>query len=136
MTQQDDDRVLHVRSNAGGAVLEVERTNIRLSRRGLDASVVVYELETGEITRGLASFIASLARDWRGWQGDRVWSSLEGEFKVTARHDGLGTVELIVRLGQLDPTREGVWTAQASLFLDAGGLDVLARNAAAAGRLS
>jgi hypothetical protein len=63
MTQENDDRVLHVRSNADRAVLEVDGANIRLSRPGLDASVVVYQLETGEITRGLASFIASLARN-------------------------------------------------------------------------
>jgi Family of unknown function (DUF6228) len=130
MTDPVDSDVFQVRSNSGGAIFELTGANVRLARRGLEARTAVYELEEGEIGRGLATFFGSLARDWRGWEGERVWSSLEGEFGLRALHDGLGTVELIATLGQPEPTVEGTWSATVSLFLDAGGLDSLARRAA------
>jgi Family of unknown function (DUF6228) len=94
--------------------------------------VSVCELEKDETVHGLNTFFESLARDWRGWKGERIWSSLEGEFHITALHNGLGTVELIVSVGHREPTSAGVWDATVTLFFDAGGLDALARQAPSA----
>ena len=39
-----------------------------------------------------ARFFAELAADWRGWDGERRWRSLEGEMEIEASHDGRGHV--------------------------------------------
>ncbi|WP_425436151.1 DUF6228 family protein [Luteimicrobium subarcticum] len=36
----------------------------------------------------LPQFFRGLYDDFRGWEGDRVWRSLEDELRVTAHHDG------------------------------------------------
>jgi hypothetical protein len=132
MAEQADPQVFQIRSNSGGAEVVIEGADVRLTTRALQAHVYVYEPEEGETVRGLGTFFESLARDWRGWKGEWFWSSLEGEFSLKALHDGLGTVELIVSVGHRDPTSDGVWDATATLFLDAGGLDALARQAPSA----
>ena len=35
---------------------------------------------------GLDSFLASLATDWRGWDGTRTWHSLEDQMHIEATH--------------------------------------------------
>lgn len=37
---------------------------------------------------GLREFLGDLYEDFRGWDGNRTWRSLEGELTVTAHHDG------------------------------------------------
>ena len=128
-----------IRSNAGGAQVEFidageDQCIVRLSRRELWAEREVYELERHETLRGLAALFTELAEDWRGWDGERVWLSLEGEFAARATHNGLGTVELVVTLGEPEPKATGMWSVQASLFLDAGSLERIAKEAAAAMR--
>jgi len=127
----DTDTTFRVRSNSGGTVIEVCGNTVRVARRELVASTTVYELEPRETLRGLAELFRSVADDWRGWDGRRIWSSIEGEFKVAAQHDGLGTVELIVTLAQVVPTPTGTWSATASIYVDAGTLDEIARSARA-----
>jgi hypothetical protein len=129
---EDTYGVFRVRSNSGGTTLDVNGANVRLSRRGLEADVAVYEFEYGETLRSLHAFFSSLASEWRGWSGERVSSTLEGEFTIKATHDGSETVELTVTLRQLESGGDGSWRATASLFVDAGGLDALARGAARA----
>src|SRR5690348_15956115 len=87
-----------IRSSAGMAQISLDGNTLTISARGLEASRVVYEPEAGDTLRGVATLFDELARDWRGWDGERTWASLEGEATVTAVHDGLGTVELRVRL--------------------------------------
>jgi Family of unknown function (DUF6228) len=43
---------------------------------------------------GLATFMAHLARDWRGWTGTRRWDALENGMGIEATHHG-GRVELL-----------------------------------------
>lgn len=82
----------------------------------------------GEHTLGV--FFRRLSDDWRGWDGERTWASIEGAFDLTATHDGLGHVALRVRIrsGQCDDD----WTATGVVRLDAGNqLARVARRAAA-----
>lgn len=46
----------------------------------------------------LAAFFGSLAEDWQGWTGVKSWSSVEGDFKIEASHNGYGEVRLKVSL--------------------------------------
>ena len=78
------------------------------------------------MANGLADFFAYMAEHWRGWDGIRTWGSLEGELKMTARSDRLGHVFLDVTLREGAPEK---WTLRASLVLEAGMLDQVAKRA-------
>ena len=60
--------------------------------------------------------------------GSRDWASLEGRFDLTATHDGLGHIPVRVRLrsGPYDDD----WRLEGVIWLEAGGLDTVARAAA------
>ena len=76
----------------------------------------------------LDEFFGGLAERWRGWEGEMEWEALG--LKLSARHDGLGHVTLEVSL-QGHYARPESWVVSASLQLDAGALDGLARAARA-----
>ncbi len=129
---------LEVRSNEAGAFLRVERDPKRgphaddledgywhatLSCGALEASLRFYEIRLG----GLAEYFEALAKDWRGWSGDRRWESLEGDVALVAEHDGHGTITLRANL-RTEAFAQHRWNASAELLLDAGGLDQLARH--------
>lgn len=121
-----------IRSNHAGDELAFGRGGGRdweatLRVGGLEATLDFYELESESFPADLGKFFSRLARRWRGWEGECYWETLEGNVALRATHDGLGTVELRVLL-----KRELGWLAEASLFVDAGALDRLARKAKAA----
>ena len=76
---------------------------------------------------GFARMFEEMAAAWRGWEGEKVWRSLESELSLVCTHDGLGHVTIMVRL-QMDLGAE--WSAEGTLVLEAGQLDALARAAA------
>jgi hypothetical protein len=73
-------------------------------------------------------FFADLAREWRGWSDAKSWEPFERRLRLSAQHDGLGHVALRVTLQQ-DAFPDG-WCLEATLKLDAGALDAVARDAA------
>jgi uncharacterized protein DUF6228 len=74
----------------------------------------------------LDSYFAGLAKQWRGWKGDKEWEALG--LRLAARHDGLGHVTLDVTLEE-DYALADRWRVRASLTVDAGALDRLAVEA-------
>lgn len=76
---------------------------------------------------GFDRMFEEMAAAWRGWEGEKVWRSLESELSLVCTHDGLGHVTIMVRL-QMDLGAE--WSAEGTLVLEAGQLDALARAAA------
>jgi hypothetical protein len=99
-----------------------------LTLPGLSATARVDRFSPdGEHTPGV--FFRRLADDWRGWDGERTWASIEGAVDLAATHDGLGHVALRVRIcgGQF----EHDWTVTGVVWLDAGQLAQTARRAAA-----
>ena len=84
----------------------------------LTATLVFYELSMDLLAR----YFDQLAQDWRGWDGERAWESLEHDLSLIATHDGRGTVRLrvLLRTDTLDARGEGWWRAEASLSIDAG----------------
>ena len=42
----------------------------------------------------LGEMLKGLARDWRGWDGERVWVAEDGEFTMICTHDGVGQVRI------------------------------------------
>jgi hypothetical protein len=136
--------VLDIRSNEAGAHLSIRRDAESGPHPELDdaywiaalacgpmvASLRFYEMGLG----GLTGYFAALATDWRGWAGERRWTSLEGDLTLVAEHDSLGTVTLTTRL-RTEAFATHRWDASAELVLDAGALDRLARQADALVRL-
>jgi hypothetical protein len=109
--------------------LSVERPGLdwhaRLAGPKLQAEATFSERYGREQLR-VDEFLEGLAERWRGWEGTREWEALG--LKLSARHDGLGHVTLEVFL-QGHYARPDSWTVKASLQLDAGALDELARAA-------
>jgi hypothetical protein len=73
---------------------------------------------------GLAELFAELARDWRGWEGSRVWESADDDFLVVCKHDGIAGVRVEVTLRH----HEEDWEVTSELFVELGPLDALARD--------
>lgn len=118
-----------VRSTVEGALVELSRVDhdrfsVRLELTGLQATIVA----SSYMSEGIADLFASFARDWRGWDGERGWTSCEGEVELVATADRAGHVQLIVAVRRgWEPHG---WQARGVIQLEAGQLDGLARDAA------
>ena len=79
---------------------------------------------------GPADFFAVLSENWRGWQGEKKWSSIEGEFSIVATTDKLGHISLTVEM-QHDFGAAEPWRLKATVVIDAGQLEAIAKDAKA-----
>jgi hypothetical protein len=77
----------------------------------------------------LVAFLDELAREWKGWQGEKEWKSVEGDFALSGTADGLGVVALRVTL-KSGPFEDD-WCVQTVIHVDAGQLEDLAVKARA-----
>ena len=122
---------LLVRSKNAGGELTItpegkDYWRVELVMEDLRAFCRVYEPSYNPVS----GLFQAMADDWRGWEGEKTWGSLEGELGLRATHNGIGTVRLQVELGSGQLVGDGAgWSAVAVLELDAGGLDPLARAA-------
>src|ERR1700691_5899488 len=73
----------------------VEYLRASLSGSGLKASATGVYLYDAQ---GLAQFFQDMAANWKGWEGEKTWSSIEGEFGLAATSDRLGHITLRIRL--------------------------------------
>jgi Family of unknown function (DUF6228) len=62
------------------------------------------------------SFFEELALDWHGWDENKNFDSLEGDLRLSAKHDG--HVRLSFELGEFD--RPTPWAARGELTLEPG----------------
>lgn len=70
---------------------------------------------------GLAGFLARLAADWRGWDGERRWQALEREMEIEAWHDGRAHVMLAVTVRRPERTyADDAWSARVVFTVEAG----------------
>jgi len=103
--------------SAGGFVVEADTEGLTVTRS-------VFMLEMG--WDALISFFDDLAASWRGWEGEKVWASIEHDLRLTAVEDDLGHVRLsfTIRNGPIPS-----WTVQVlDVIVDAGEeLSALAR---------
>jgi hypothetical protein len=116
-----------ITSREAGAGLELRALDrnqflAELRGSGLTAAASV----SSYLSEGLDTFFESLAADWRGWIGERRWSSLEGEFTLRAECDRSGHVYLEAVLHSGAPP---VWSATVNLIVEAGQLERLASRA-------
>ncbi|WP_434026587.1 DUF6228 family protein [[Pseudomonas] boreopolis] len=80
----------------------------------------------------LGDFFRDLALSWKGWDGERHWSTLEGEFSLCATSDHLGHIRLAFVLTQPHTGLE--LQLKGALELEAGMLDSIANQVSAAWR--
>ncbi len=90
-----EDGVVEFRDDDGG-----DAAVVRLACDPMDddAGTLTVEIRAGDLScdagveslRGddLDSFLASLAEDWRGWDGTRTWSSVWLGMRIHATHEG------------------------------------------------
>ncbi|CAL9333896.1 hypothetical protein SUDANB21_00137 [Streptomyces sp. enrichment culture] len=67
---------------------------------------------------GLDTFLASLAGDFRGWQGARTWHSLCDDLTLSAEHHSGGHVRLTWVISDGVPSEE--WRFETSTWHEAG----------------
>jgi hypothetical protein len=116
----------HAGSSTRSAKGELWSFDARLVTGGLTAHTRVH-LTDAALEENLPAFFAALASEWRGWPGVRTWASYEGGLSLSCAHDGLGHVQVTVRLAEAN-RRE--WAAEALVPLDAGQLERVARDVA------
>jgi Family of unknown function (DUF6228) len=76
----------------------------------------------------LAKYFEDIASNWRGWRGEKCWSTLEGEFALAAKSDSTGHVRLSFTL---QPSfGDFHWELRGALELEAGQLPGIAESAA------
>ncbi len=89
----------------------------------VSAAVTVYDIQP----QSWAKFITDISRNWRGWPGRKSQESLEGHLSLAATSDSLGRVSIrVVLRGNMGASD---WRAEDTLFLEAGQLERLAREA-------
>jgi Family of unknown function (DUF6228) len=84
---------------------------------------IVSRIHRGHPSDGLADFFAGLATDWKGWTGQREWSSFENDLRLSAESPRGGGVHLRVRLNHGAPP---YWQLDFGLGLEPGQLERLA----------
>lgn len=60
----------------------------------------------------ITAFFAKISNDWKGWEDELVFETLDRNFFIVATHDGLGHIQFIVKL--VCGTR---WTASVNITL-------------------
>ena len=75
----------------------------------------------------LADFFEDIANNWRGWEGEKTWYSLENHLLLDASADALGHVLLRVTLQDLSLD----WQVRANILMEAGQLKTYAEKARA-----
>lgn len=71
-----------------------------------------------------------MGREWKGWKGTKTWAALEDELRLEASADSTGHISLAITMR--DYTDPSEWRLKATLDLEAGQLDQLAKALAKA----
>ena len=75
----------------------------------------------------LIAYFEGMARDWKGWNGARAWSTVESDFELVATNDGVSTVTLKVTLNK-DDGSAGPWSFAVDVKIDLGDLNRIAEE--------
>ena len=94
---------------------------VTFKAEGLAASAVVSELYDNTGFPALVRYFERLAADYRGWDGNREWAGSEGNLRLSASHDRLSRITLVVALDKYaggDP--EDDWRVVTPMLLEPG----------------
>ena len=73
----------------------------------------------------LVRFFEDLARNWKGFNSEKKWSSLEGEFSLNCSSDNLGHFALEATIRNNEDTSY----ARKTFFIESGQLEKVAQEA-------
>ncbi len=107
-----------------------ESYRVTLRENEFEVSARVYAFDP--LDNGLSKFFAELAQEWKGWDGSKTWTSLEGEFELKCEHDRIGHVITTATLHS-SPYGHG-WTGQIRFDIAAGQLEDLAAGVKASSK--
>lgn len=101
----------------------LEYYSLSLSGRAMNATIRVCNSPYGESP---SDFFSILASEWQGWEGEKEWAALEGEYKMSAKCDSTGHVTLIIKIwsGNWEP----FWSSEVAMIIEAGQLEGIARE--------
>ena len=99
------------------------RFTVSLIGTPLSATVLVYDIQP----QRWGDFFADLAMSWPGWDNKKECQSLEEHLRVAATHDRLGHIRLRVYLRDVNVGSD--WSAETSIWLEAGQLEDVAKRA-------
>ena len=95
--------------------LPADYLSVTVTGPDMSASRQVYAGWDGGFST-LAAFFSDLAEHWRGWQGERVFESIEGDLRIRATHDGHVNLRVLL----WESTVPDGWRIDAGIRLDAG----------------
>lgn len=104
----------------------VKTYRVSIRAPGLSASL---QVENNPAWEPPTQLFASMAEQWRGWNGELKWRALEGEYGLVATRDASGHIKLQATLTGWDGS--GYWSATIPLRTEAGMLDQLHRQVSA-----
>ena len=97
---------------------------VKIARGDLSAETNVWAAYQGADP---STWLEDISRHWKGWEGERIWESLEHELSLTAKHERFGHIHVRVRMQSGFTERD--WRVDAFLLLYAGELESLAKQA-------
>jgi len=74
----------------------------------------------------VVNFFDYLAKHWQGWTGESKYESIEGEFALTAEHNGKSVVSLQINLRSFFPDND--WFLSATIQIELGQLETISKQ--------
>ena len=103
-------------------VLTIQLRELRASTRPLDA----YN-DYARDGRRLAKVFAEMAKEWRGWKGEKFWSTTDSEVTLKFTHDRVSRVRVHV---EVKDSPAANWEVTGELALELGNLERIAKDVA------
>ena len=97
-----------------------EYFRVTIKSRHLSSFTDVYAFDPFD--SNLVKFFEDLARNWKGFDGEKEWSSLEGEFSLSCSTDNLGHFALEATIRNNEDTRY----ARKTFLIESGQLEKIA----------
>jgi hypothetical protein len=77
--------------------------------------------------KGISNLLQEIASNEKPWEGEVIWESLEGEFRLGALCSSLGSVTFAIRLRQFSGEED--WNVETELVSELGQLPKIATDA-------
>ena len=112
-------------SEKEGLELPAGREYFRVTIRSVHLSAFTNVYIFDPFDTNLVRFFEDLADNWRGFNGEKEWSSLEGEFSLNCTSDNFGHFALEATIRNFEDTRY----ARKTIFIESGQLEKIALEA-------
>ena len=101
---------------------ELDYFSIEISNPTISGTTRVYAFQSD----GLSTLFDEMARDWRGWDGQKKWESLEGELSLSSSSDGKG--HILIEVIAQESVHPDSWRIKAMIMIEAGQIDRYAKQ--------